>query len=183
MDLITGSKLNSQNHNSTMAETSTPQILWAPWRMEYIKGAKEEGCIFCDKPKQTQDRENLIVHRGRLAFVIMNKYPYNNGHLMVVPYRHEAELDQLTAEENAEMMALLQRCARALRKICAPHGFNIGMNVGAVAGAGIDGHLHFHIVPRWDADTNFMPILGHTKVVSEGLWETWAQLREAFEKR
>jgi len=150
--------------------------------MEYLKGVKEVGCIFCDKPKQTQDRENLIVFRGRFTFVIMNKYPYNNGHLMVVPYRHEAELDRLNADENGEMMALLQKCARALKLICAPHGFNVGMNVGAVAGAGIDGHLHFHIVPRWDADTNFMPILGHTKVVSEGLWETWAQLQEAFKK-
>lgn len=165
-----------------MTKMQETEILWAPWRMEYIKGVKEEGCIFCDKPKQTRDRENLIVHRGRHTFVIMNKYPYNNGHLMVVPYRHEAEVDKLTAEENAEMMTLLQCCARALKTVCAPHGFNIGMNVGAVAGAGIDGHLHFHIVPRWYADTNFMPILGHTKVVSEGLWETWTQLQEAFKK-
>lgn len=163
-----------------MTKMQETEILWAPWRMDYIKGVKEEGCIFCDKPKQARDRDNLVVQRGRHAFVIMNKYPYNNGHLMVVPYRHEAEVDKLTSEENAEMMKLLQCCARALKIICAPHGFNIGMNVGAVAGAGIDGHLHFHIVPRWYADTNFMPILGHTKVVSEGLWETWAQLQNAF---
>jgi len=163
-----------------MTETHNNKILWAPWRMEYIRGEKEQGCIFCDKPKQMHDRENFLVHRGHAAFVIMNKYPYNNGHLMVVPYRHEAELDKLTVEESCEMTALLQQCARALKMICAPHGFNIGMNVGAVAG--IDGHLHFHIVPRWDADTNFMPILGHTKVVSEGLWETWAQLQEAFQQ-
>ena len=156
-------------------------ILWAPWRMEYILGPKEKGCIFCDKPRQTQDRENLIVHRGRLAFVIMNKYPYNNGHLLVVPYRHEAELDRLLPEENLELMALLQRSAVALKNTCAPHGFNIGMNVGAVAGAGIDSHLHFHIVPRWNADTNFMPVTGHTKVISEGLWETWENLREKFQ--
>lgn len=158
------------------------QVLWAPWRMEYIRGEKEQGCIFCDKPKQTSDRENFIVARGRAAFVIMNKYPYNNGHLMVVPYRHEAELDKLTVEESNEMAALLQQCARALKLTSAPHGFNVGMNVGAVAGAGIDGHLHFHIVPRWNADTNFMPILGHTKVIPESLWETWEALQVAFKK-
>jgi ATP adenylyltransferase len=156
-------------------------ILWAPWRMEYILGPKEQGCIFCDKPKQTQDRENLILHRGAQAFVIMNKYPYNNGHLLIVPYRHEADLGRLTNAESLEMMELLQKSAAALKGTCAPQGFNIGMNVGAVAGAGIDSHLHFHIVPRWNADTNFMPIIGHTKVVSEGLWETWAHLRERFQ--
>ena len=161
----------------------TTDILWAPWRMEYILGPKEKGCIFCDKPKQAQDRENLIVHRGHLAFVIMNKYPYNNGHLLIVPYRHEAELPRLTPEENLEMMALLQKSAQALRATCAPQGFNIGMNVGAVAGAGIDSHLHFHLVPRWNADTNFMPVTGHTKVISEGLWETWAHLRGQFQAR
>ena len=158
-----------------------PDILWAPWRMEYILSAKEKGCIFCDNPRQNQDRENQIVYRGVSAFVIMNKYPYNNGHLLVVPYRHEAELVQLTPEENLEMMALLQKSASALQAMSAPQGFNIGMNVGAVAGAGIDSHLHFHFVPRWNADTNFMPILGHTKVISEGLWETWANLRERFQ--
>ncbi len=163
-----------------MTDSHDNKILWAPWRMEYIRGEKEKGCIFCDKPRQAHDRENFIVHRGRAAFVIMNKFPYNNGHLMVVPYRHEAALDKLTAEESGEMFSLLQQCARALTVTSAPHGFNVGMNVGAVAGAGIDAHLHFHIVPRWEADTNFMPILGHTKVVSEGLWETWAQLQSAF---
>ena len=163
-----------------MTDNDRPDILWAPWRMEYILGTKENGCIFCDKPKQDTDRENLIVHRGRLSFVVMNKYPYNNGHLMVVPYRHEAEFERLTAEENLELMALLQSSVRALRKIMAPHGFNLGMNVGAAAGAGIDCHLHFHIVPRWRADTNFMPVVGHTKVISEGLWETWGQLRQVF---
>ncbi len=149
--------------------------------MEYILSPKEKGCIFCDRPQQTQDRENLIVHRGVLAFVIMNKYPYNNGHLLIVPYRHEAELVRLTPAESLEMMELLQKSAAALQGMCAPQGFNIGMNVGAVAGAGIDSHLHFHLVPRWNADTNFMPILGHTKVISEGLWETWASLRKRFQ--
>ena len=163
-----------------MTEARKSEILWAPWRMEYIRSEKETGCIFCDKPRAANDRENLIVHRGRWAFVIMNKYPYNNGHVMVVPYRHESELENLTAEENLELMELLQQCTCALKSVCRPHGFNLGMNVGAVAGAGIDDHLHFHLVPRWNADTNFMPIVGHTKVVSEGLWETCAQLQEAL---
>jgi ATP adenylyltransferase len=149
--------------------------------MEYIKGAKEPGCIFCDKPKQSDDRANLIVHRGSHGFVIMNKYPYNNGHLMIVPYRHEAAIENLNVAEIQDMMALLQASARALKQTIAPHGFNIGMNMGRIAGAGIDDHLHFHIVPRWDGDTNFMPITGHTKVVSEGLWETWEKLRGAFQ--
>lgn len=159
------------------------EILWAPWRMEYILGSKEPGCIFCYKPQQSQDRENLIVHRGAACFVIMNKYPYNSGHLMVVPYRHEAQLENLTETENQEMMALLQEAAKALKKVMAPQGFNIGMNVGKTAGAGIEAHLHFHIVPRWDGDTNFMPVVGHTKVVSEGLWETWEKLRGAFKAK
>jgi len=165
-----------------MTDERSAAILWAPWRIQYIKSPKEPGCIFCDKPKQSNDRENLIVHRGKLVFVIMNRYPYNNGHLMIVPYRHESELDQLTQDENLEAMVLLQKSVRALRIVSSPHGFNIGMNVGAVAGAGIDDHLHWHIVPRWNADTNYMPVLGHTKVVSEGLWETWTQLTEAFQK-
>jgi ATP adenylyltransferase len=149
--------------------------------MEYILSSKEPGCIFCDKPQQSNDRENLIVHRGSHCFVIMNKYPYNNGHLMIVPYHHEAQIENLTAAENQEMMALLQDSAAALKKVMSPHGFNIGMNVGKTAGAGIDAHLHFHLVPRWDGDTNFMPVVGHTKVISEGLWETWEKLREAFQ--
>jgi ATP adenylyltransferase len=148
--------------------------------MEYILGVKEPGCIFCDKPLQSSDRENLIVHRGASCFVIMNKYPYNNGHLMVVPYRHEAQIENLTGAENQEMMALLQAATKALKKVLSPHGFNIGMNAGKTAGAGIEAHLHFHIVPRWEGDTNFMPVIGHTKVISEGLWEAWEKLRVAF---
>ncbi|MDZ7291724.1 MAG: HIT domain-containing protein [candidate division KSB1 bacterium] len=150
--------------------------------MEYIQCFKEPGCIFCDKPKQSTDRDNLIVHRGACCFVIMNKFPYNNGHLMVVPYRHEACIENLNEAENHELMALLQTSVRALRRVMSPHGFNIGMNVGRTAGAGIDEHLHFHLIPRWDGDTNFMPIVGHTKVVSEGLWETWEKLRAAFQE-
>lgn len=154
--------------------------MWAPWRMEYILSPKPQGCIFCDKPKQDQDRENLIVHRGEFCFVIMNYYPYNNGHLMVVPYRHISTLETLQKSEHVEMMSLLTRCTRVLSKTMTPDGFNIGMNLGRVAGAGIDDHLHFHIVPRWNGDTNFMPVLGHTKVLVEALYETWETLHAQF---
>ena len=156
--------------------------LWAPWRIEYIKQPKEPGCIFCTKPAEHQDDKNFIVHRGRTAFVIMNFYPYNNGHLMVVPFRHTADIEDLTDNEKLEIMDLLSRSKQALNRTMSPHGFNIGMNLGEVAGAGVKDHLHFHIVPRWSGDTNFMPICGHTKVVSEGLAETWEKLRKAFEK-
>jgi len=161
-------------------EDQPKSILWAPWRMEYIRGEKESGCIFCNRIPQNNDRENLIVTRGKSCFVIMNRYPYNNGHLMIVPNRHAGALENLTPEENAEMMHLLQQSARALNEAMHPHGFNVGMNIGKAAGAGIDDHLHFHIVPRWSADTNFMPILGHTKVVSEALQDTWAALQKIF---
>jgi ATP adenylyltransferase len=154
--------------------------LWAPWRMEYILQEKPSGCIFCDKPGQDQDRENLILYRGTCSFIIMNYYPYNNGHLLVTPYRHVADLSALTAAEQTEMMTLLGRCTQVLQDRVKPHGFNIGMNLGRVAGAGIDDHLHFHIVPRWNGDTNFMPVTGHTKVLSQGLYESWDLLKPLF---
>lgn len=154
--------------------------LWAPWRMEYILQEKPVGCIFCDKPREARDCENLILHRGAACFVIMNFYPYNNGHLMVVPYRHTADLAGLSADEQREMMHLLGRCTEVLGAQMHPQGFNIGMNLGRVAGAGIDEHLHFHIVPRWNGDTNFMPVTGHTKVLSQGLQESWEALHGLF---
>ncbi len=165
-----------------MGEGKGLDILWAPWRMEYILQEAEKGCIFCDKPKETADRDNLILYRGETTFVIMNRYPYNNGHLMVVPLRHLADLGEMNAEERLEMMSLTASCVEILRTAIHPQGFNIGMNLGAIAGAGIDDHLHMHIVPRWQADTNFMPIIGHTKVVSEGLWETYDRLRHHFDR-
>ena len=155
--------------------------LWAPWRMEYILSPKPDGCIFCDKPKQNADRENLILHRGDHCFVIMNYYPYNNGHLMIVPYRHIADLEDLTEKERREMMALLAGSAKIIKKAMNPDGLNIGMNLGRTAGAGIDEHLHFHIVPRWNGDTNFMPIFGHTKVLPQGLYESWNELKPRFD--
>ena len=148
--------------------------------MEYILGEKEQGCVFCNRFESDKDRDNLILLRGEHNFVIMNKYPYNNGHLMIVPNRHTADFHSLSETESLEMMTLTSKCLAVLRTAMNPDGFNIGMNVGRVAGAGIDDHLHFHIVPRWDADTNFMPVLGHTKIVSEGLLETWDKLYGLF---
>ena len=155
-------------------------ILWAPWRMEYILGEKEKGCIFCARLESQQDQKNLILYRGEHNFIIMNKYPYNNGHLMVVPNRHTAEFESLQHHESLEMMNLIAKAIRALKAAIRPEGFNIGINLGGIAGAGIDDHLHFHIVPRWAADTNFMPVVAETKVISEALAETWGRLRQKF---
>ncbi|MBN2414041.1 HIT domain-containing protein [candidate division KSB1 bacterium] len=156
--------------------------LWAPWRIEYILQPKPEGCIFCDKPKEKNDRDNLILYRGKTSFVIMNFYPYNNGHLMVVPYRHIPELASLTEEEQAEMMKLLTVSSEILKDVLNAEGLNIGMNLGRIAGAGIDDHIHFHIVPRWNGDTNFMPVTGNTRVISQGLYESWDLLYPMFNK-
>lgn len=154
--------------------------LWAPWRIEYIKITKEEGCILCQKPQENSDTANYILHRGRKNFVIMNKYPYNSGHLMVAPNRHTAIFEELAAEELCEHYELVQRSIVALKKLFKPEGFNIGMNLGRIAGAGIDKHLHTHIVPRWAGDTNFMPIIADTNIVNEALDETYKKLIELF---
>ena len=164
-----------------MAKDDKRQVLWAPWRMEYILGEKEKGCIFCSRWHQDNDRDNLILARGECCFVIMNRYPYNNGHLMVVPARHIDNLTALQGEESTEMMRWLQRTIDALNLALQPHGYNIGLNLGKVSGAGVDDHMHFHVVPRWDGDTNFMPIISDTKVVSEGLFKTYDKLKTAFE--
>jgi len=163
-----------------MKSDSKSEILWAPWRMEYILGEKESGCIFCTRINQDNDKENLILLRGKNNFVIMNKYPYNNGHLMVVPNRHTSEFDSLSDPEKLEMMNLVSKSMNVLKKTVNPDGFNVGLNIGKIAGAGIDDHLHFHIVPRWAADTNFMPVVGQTKIISEDLGETWERLKEGF---
>ncbi len=155
--------------------------LWAPWRIDYILGKeKEPGCIFCTKPSQTQDEENLIVHRSDLAFTIMNKFPYDNGHLLVVPYRHVSDICDLCANENSMLIEEVCRAVRVLRRVMRPDGFNIGLNLGRVAGAGIDEHVHYHIVPRWHGDTNIMPILADIRVIPEHLRQTYKKLREAF---
>jgi ATP adenylyltransferase len=156
--------------------------MWAPWRLEYIQNAdkKDEGCIFCEKPKQQNDKENLIVHRDKHCFVILNKYPYNNGHLMVVPYEHKSDLLDLSDDILLNIQNVLQKVVAALRNTMEPHGFNIGVNMGRPAGAGIADHIHYHIVPRWNGDTNYMPVLANTKVVSEALDQTWEKLQKEF---
>lgn len=156
------------------------QRLWTPHRMAYIKGEGKGGdCPFCEIPKMT-DEEGLVVARGTNAFVVLNLYPYNSGHLMVVPFRHVAGYDELTDTEAAEVATLTQHCIRAVRHASAAQGFNVGMNLGLTAGAGIAAHLHQHVVPRWGGDTNFMPVVGHTKVLPQLLPETRALLAAAW---
>jgi len=141
---------------------------------------KPEGCILCDKPKQKDDVANYILYRGDKNFVIMNSYPYNPGHLMIAPYRHVANLEELTDEERHEHFDIVSRSVRLLKEIFNPTGFNIGMNIGRVAGAGIDDHVHTHIVPRWQGDTNFMPVIADVRVMPEALAETYDKLKEKF---
>ena len=150
--------------------------IWAPWRIEYIRMEKPAGCILCEKSGQENDALNYILYRGNQDFVIMNSYPYNPGHLMVAPYRHIANLEELTDEELGEHIQIISRSIKLLRQVFDPDGFNIGMNMGKVAGAGIDGHVHTHIVPRWQGDTNFMPIFSDVRVVPEALTATYAKL-------
>jgi len=156
--------------------------LWAPWRLQYIKGPPMTDCIFCAFPREGRDRDRGILIQGRLAFVILNIYPYNSGHLMVVPHRHIADPGELTDDETVEMQHLVTASMRALRQVYRPEGFNIGMNIGHAAGAGIASHLHTHVVPRWVGDTNFMPILGETKVLPEELSVTYDLLAAALSK-
>jgi len=154
--------------------------IWAPWRIEYIQMEKPTECILCEKPGQDNDTENYILYRGDKNFVIMNKYPYNPGHLMVAPYRHIANLEELTEEELHEHFEIVSRGIKVLRQAFNPGGFNIGVNMGKVAGTGIDDHVHTHIVPRWQGDTNFMTVISDIRVVPEALAETYQKLKGKF---
>lgn len=159
--------------------------LWAPWRMAYVAGAsqqKAEGCIFCEKHRQQKDAENLILARGEYTFTILNAFPYNTGHIMVVPYRHVPDLEGLNASEMLEIMQTARRVLAVLKEVYHPDGFNLGMNLGRAAGAGIADHLHLHIVPRWNGDTNFMPVLSDVKVVPESLEETYRRLKPVMDQ-
>ena len=152
--------------------------LWSPWRLEYVTGAKsEKGCVFC----LNSDR-SLVVFEGRTCYVLLNLYPYNNGHLMVVPFRHVASLGALTPEELQEMALLVQRTEAALLEAYQPQGINVGINLGKPAGAGILEHIHVHAVPRWNGDTNFMTVVGEMRVLPESLGDSAARLRPIFEK-
>jgi len=160
--------------------------LWAPWRMEYIlsfKDGKQPSCIFCERFPQKNDKKNLILYRDKYSFIIINRFPYNSGHLMVVPYRHTGNFQEITAEENLELMKILQLSQKVLSEVMKPQGYNIGMNLNRVGGAGIDDHIHWHIVPRWNGDTNFMPVIGETKVISEALDKTYDKLKIEFDKQ
>ena len=157
--------------------------IWAPWRLEYVKDASkdsEQECIFCAKPADGDDEANLIVHRGERCFVILNLFPYTNGHLMVAPFEHLGSITELPAETIAEMMDLAQRAMRGLEERYAPHGSNVGFNQGRVAGAGVEHHIHMHVVPRWGGDTNFMPVLADTRVMPQSLEDSYRALRGSF---
>ncbi len=157
--------------------------LWAPWRMPYIVSTvklEESGCIFCGMLAEQEDEKNLILLRGGSSFVVMNLYPYNTGHLMVVPHRHTGEFSALTHAEHLELATQLDLCQRALKDCLSPHGFNLGMNLGRAAGAGIVDHLHYHIVPRWAGDANFMTSVSETKVMSESLTATFRRIKNSI---
>ena len=157
--------------------------LWAPWRMEYIHAPKSpsDSCIFCDCSQAENDEEYLVVFRGESSLVMLNLYPYNNGHLLIAPNKHESEFENLASSTQLEMMTLMSQSIKVLKSTLKAQGVNFGANFGAVAGAGIDDHLHFHLVPRWQGDVNFMPILGHTKVMMDGMQETRKRLAEGFQ--
>ncbi len=154
--------------------------IWAPWRMQFIRMKKPKGCFLCENPGQNDDVQNYILYRGSKNFVILNGYPYNPGHLMVAPYRHVADLEELTEEERNEHFEIVSRCVKVLRQEYNSEGFNIGMNLRRVSGAGIADHVHTHIVPRWQGDTNFMPVLADVKVLPEALTETYERLKGKF---
>jgi ATP adenylyltransferase len=170
--------------------------LWAPWRLTYIQGDSEKaakpaaelkllpggepGCFICRAIADSDDRGNLVIHRGKLTVSILNRYPYNNGHILVAPQRHQGRLDQLTAEEHAEAIAELTRFVALMERLMKAQGFNVGLNLGQVAGAGVPGHLHWHVVPRWNGDTNFMTVVADARVLPETLEQTAARLRPIF---
>ena len=158
--------------------------LWAPWRINYVSRAdKERGCFLCEAAQATDDRRSLVLWRERSSFCMMNSWPYNNGHLMVAPLAHKADLTDLSDDELLEHMQLLRRCRDNLVAAIRPAGFNIGLNLGKAAGAGVPGHMHWHIVPRWEGDTNFMPVVADTKVIAQSLDSLWELLRQADSRR
>jgi ATP adenylyltransferase len=162
-----------------MSDLQTAQQLWAPWRMEFIRAPKEKACFLCRIIREGpgQDAGNLVVHRNANCLLLMNRYPYTVGHLMVVPFRHQGTLGALTPAEVQEMMELTCLAERLLERVAGPDGFNMGINQGAAAGAGLKDHLHLHVVPRWEGDTNFMPVLGGVRVMPQALDEMYAALR------
>lgn len=166
------------------------ETLYSPWRTEFMTSheqstkpddGSEEHCIFCRFPKENEDEKRYILEHGKYSYVIMNLYPYNPGHLLVIPYRHNHDYNTMTPEEFAEVMRFTQKGTAVLTELMHPHGFNIGMNVGKTAGAGIDSHLHMHVVPRWEGDTNFMPVFGGARVLSQSLPDTYKMIKKAWD--
>ena len=156
--------------------------IWAPWRMEYIRMEKPKGCFLCDEPNEDDDESNFILYRGKWNFVVMNNYPYNPGHLLVAPYRHIDALEKLPKRELYEHNDIIVKAIKVLKEAFNPTGFNVGMNIGSVAGAGTADHIHNHIVPRWQGDTNFMPVIGGLRVIPEAVTETYRKLKGGFEE-
>jgi ATP adenylyltransferase len=154
--------------------------IWSPWRVMYIRNPNPTGCIFCDKPKEDKDTDNLILLRGKLNFIIMNAFPYNPGHIMVVPYRHIGKIEDLEPDERNDHYEIVSRAVGVLREVSKTDNFNVGMNLGRVAGAGIADHIHTHIVPRWNGDNNFMPVIGETRVISESMADIYNKLKDKF---
>ncbi|HID91288.1 TPA: HIT domain-containing protein [Candidatus Bathyarchaeota archaeon] len=155
------------------------EVLWAPWRMRYVREVRRLGCFLCTKAKEKEDRRNYIVYRAEEAFVMLNAFPYNNGHLLIAPYRHVAKMGGLTEGEFRSLLSLVRRSVDVLERALSPDGFNVGMNLGKAAGAGAE-HLHVHVVPRWEGDTNFMPVIGAVKVIPEHLLATYDRLAPLF---
>ncbi|MCC6278584.1 MAG: HIT domain-containing protein [Oligoflexia bacterium] len=164
---------------------SKRDTLFAPWRLNYIKGARDgvkQDCVFCWAAQTGPSMETLLVHQGSQCSIILNKFPYNNGHLMVIPHRHTADFDGLTRDEFEEIHQLLKLAYQAIKRAYNPQGLNVGLNLGRVAGSGIDDHLHYHLVPRWGGDTNFMPVIAHTKIISESLDDTFEKIKKAIDE-
>jgi ATP adenylyltransferase len=163
-------------------EPAAPKLIWAPWRIDYIRSPKQGGCFLCGLERQPPAgaEDDLVIARSETCFLILNRFPYNSGHLMVAPYRHVADLSALTAAERTDLTDLTIRGKDLLAAVMHPEGFNLGMNLGGAAGAGLEDHLHQHLVPRWHGDTNFMPVLANTRVVPEALEATVALLRKAW---
>ena len=157
------------------------KVIWAPWRMEYIlKDQEAETCIFCQGEKLGEDETRLILYAGPFSMVMMNRFPYINGHLLVAPIRHVAELESLSEDETLDLLGMVRRSIKVLKKVLSPEGFNVGLNLGKVAGAGVEEHLHFHVVPRWNGDTNYMTVLGEVRVIPEHILKSYRELLPYF---
>ena len=158
------------------------KVIWAPWRIRYIEMPKPKTCFLCDAIKSKDDRKHYVIYRGSKCFIIMNLFPYNPGHLMIAPYRHVPSIEDLNNDELFDLMVLTKLSLKMLRKAFNPHGFNIGVNIGNVAGAGVEEHVHVHVVPRWSGDTNFMPLLADVKVIPQALEETYRKLKNVLKE-